>query len=160
LRSYEKLSFHMAGQTYRFAEFELSSGTGELRTKDTCIRLQEKPLQLLLALVEKPQQVVTRSKLRECMWDHDTFVNYELGINVAIKKVRDALGDSAENPTFIETLAKKGYRFLVPVEVVDSEIDPQNGSTAAFVAADPTIPTTGDVSNFTPARALLAQLKW
>jgi DNA-binding winged helix-turn-helix (wHTH) protein len=107
----------MTDPVYRFDQFELLVGEGELRTQDSCVRLQEKPLQLLIVLLENPQRVVTRTQLRERMWDSETFVDYEQGINVAIKKVRDALGDSAENPKFIQTLAKKGYRFLLPVDV-------------------------------------------
>jgi DNA-binding winged helix-turn-helix (wHTH) protein/Tol biopolymer transport system component len=81
--------------------------------------LQEKPLQLLTVLVENPQRLVTRAQLRERMWDSDTFVDYELGINVAIKKLRHALGDSADEPKYIQTIAKKGYKFLLPVEVIE-----------------------------------------
>jgi TolB-like protein/DNA-binding winged helix-turn-helix (wHTH) protein/Tfp pilus assembly protein PilF len=127
----------MGDQIYRFAEFELLPSVGELRTKGSCVRLQEKPLQLLLALVESPQRLVKRDQLRERLWDSDTFVDYELGINVAIKKVRDALGDSAEDPRFIQTLAKKGYRFLVPVEVTYPQISAPTVSAPLPVAAAP-----------------------
>ena len=113
----------MTDRIYKFGEFELAAGEGELRTRDSCVRLQEKPLQLLLLLVENPQQVVTRSQLRERMWDTATFVDYEQGINIAVKKVRDALGDSAANPRIIQTIARKGYRFLVSVEVSFSEVE-------------------------------------
>ncbi len=109
----------MTGRVYKFAEFELSLADGELRTASSCVRLQDKPLLLLSALLDQPQTLVTREQLRQRMWGSDTFVNYEQGINVAIKKVRGALSDSAENPRFIQTVAKKGYRFLVPVEVRD-----------------------------------------
>jgi DNA-binding winged helix-turn-helix (wHTH) protein len=129
--------FAVNDRIYRFAEFELLSSEGELRTKDACIRLQEKPLRLLTVLVENPQRVVTREQLRERMWDSDTFVDYELGINVAVKKVRDALGDSAENPKFIQTVARKGYRFLVPVDVRYPEISAATVSVPPPVAADP-----------------------
>ena len=124
----------MGDQIYRFAEFELLPSTGELRTNGSCVRLQEKPLQLLLALVESPQHLVTRDQLRKRMWDSNTFVDYELGINVAIKKVRDALGDSAENPRFIETIAKKGYRFLLPVEETGPE--PSDARIPAAIVAN------------------------
>jgi DNA-binding winged helix-turn-helix (wHTH) protein len=67
-----------------------------------------------MVLLENPQRLVTREQLRERMWDSDTFVDYELAINVAVKKVRDALGDCADNPRFIQTMAKKGYRFSCP----------------------------------------------
>lgn len=113
----------MKDRIYKFAEFELSAADGELRTETSTVRLQEKPLLLLSALLDHPQKLVTREELRERMWNSDTFVDYEQGINVAIKKVRSALGDSADNPRFVQTVAKKGYRFLLAVEVVDSGAD-------------------------------------
>src|SRR5215831_10691376 len=120
----------MKNRVYRFGEFELTLAQGELRTGNTTARLQEKPLLLLSTLLDNPQTLVTRQQLRECLWDSDTFVDYEQGINVAIKKVRDALGDSAENPRFVQTVAKKGYRFLLPVEVILPELAaPGNSAT-------------------------------
>lgn len=111
----------MEERTYRFAGFELNLAEGELRTADSRLRLQEKPLLLLSALLDHPQRLVTREQLRKRMWDSRTVVDYEQGINVAMKKVRAALGDSADDPKFIETVAKKGYRFLVPVSVVSPD---------------------------------------
>jgi TolB-like protein/Tfp pilus assembly protein PilF/DNA-binding winged helix-turn-helix (wHTH) protein len=130
----------MGDRIYRFGKFELLASVGELRTKDACVRLQEKPLLLLTVLVENPQRLVTRAQLRERMWDSETFVDYELGINVAIKKLRDALGDSAENPTFIQTVAKKGYRFLVPVEVISPELAAPGSSASDIVINSPALP--------------------
>jgi len=111
----------MNDRIYRFAEFELNVAEGELRTPSSVVRLQQKPLLLLISLLDHPQRVVSRDQLRQTLWGSATFVDYEQGINVAIKKVRDALGDSVENPRLVETLAKKGYRFLLPVEVVGGE---------------------------------------
>jgi DNA-binding winged helix-turn-helix (wHTH) protein len=102
----------MEKRIYRFGEFELCQEEAELRTQGGRVPLQEKPLLLLLALLDNPLHTVTREQLRGRMWKDNTFVDYEQGINVAIKKVRDALGDSAEKPKFIATIAKKGYRFL------------------------------------------------
>lgn len=107
----------MKGQVYRFGGFELNPVTGVLRTGESGITLQEKPLLLLLVLLEHPQQVVSREQLRERMWDNRTVVEFDQGINAAIKKVRDALGDPAGRPRYIETVAKKGYRLRVPVEL-------------------------------------------
>jgi TolB-like protein/DNA-binding winged helix-turn-helix (wHTH) protein len=112
---------HSKKRIYRFAGFELIAAEAELRTGNSSVRLQEKPLLLLTALLDSPQEVVTREQLRERMWDSQTFVDYEQGINVAVKKVRDTLGDSAEEPTFIQTVAKKGYRFLLRVDVTEPE---------------------------------------
>src|SRR6516225_9544906 len=109
----------MSARVYRFGEFELLSGEGELRSNGSCVRLQDKPLRLLTVLLENPQQMVTREQLRERMWDGETFVDYGQGINVAVKKLRQALGDSADEPKYIQTIAKKGYKFLLTVEVTD-----------------------------------------
>jgi len=118
----------MPDRIYKFAEFELSLADGCLRSNAASVRLQEKPLQLLTTLLDHPQRLVTRQQLRERMWDSRTVVDYEPGINVAVKKVRDALGDNADSPRFIETVARKGYRFLVPVEVVSSPVDDPAGA--------------------------------
>ena len=104
---------------------------------DSSVRLQEKPLRLLTVLLDNPQRLVTRDQLRERMWDNDTFVDFELGINVAAMKVRDALGDSAEKPRFIQTVSKKGYRFLLPVEVLSPELTAPTVVDSPSVAADP-----------------------
>ena len=127
----------MGKRVYRFGEFELSEAEAELRTKEGRVPLQEKPLLLLLVLLENPLHIVTREQLRERMWDGNTFVDYEQGINVAIKKVRDALGDSAEKPKFIETIAKKGYRFLASVEVSGHEIGASTLIASQPLAIDP-----------------------
>src|SRR5262249_29809667 len=78
-------------------------------------KLQEQPFQILAHLLEKPGDVVTREELRQRLWPADTFVDFDHSLNAAIRRLRDALGDSAENPTFVETVARRGYRFLAPV---------------------------------------------
>lgn len=111
----------MNPRVYRFGNFQLLVPEGELRGHASSVQLQEKPLQMLIALLEHAPQLVTRDHLRECMWSDNTFVDYEQGINVAVKKLRDALGDSAVQPTYIQTIARKGYRFLLPVEASDCD---------------------------------------
>ena len=128
----------MQNKIYKFAEFELSLPDGDLRTGTSTVRLQEKPLLLLSELLDHPQRLVTRQQLRERMWDKRTVVNFEQGINVAIKKVRDALGDSSETPRFIDTVARKGYRFLMPVEVVANSGN--EGTAPQPLPADARIP--------------------
>jgi DNA-binding winged helix-turn-helix (wHTH) protein len=108
----------MTQPVFRFGKFELCSG--ELRVDGVRIRMQEKPLLLLTTLLENPEQIVTREQLRRRMWPGGTFVDYEQGINVAVKKVRDSLGDSADAPIYIETIAKKGYRLLVSVKTTEA----------------------------------------
>jgi TolB-like protein/DNA-binding winged helix-turn-helix (wHTH) protein/tetratricopeptide (TPR) repeat protein len=131
----------MQDRTYRFAQFELNFAEGELRGPNSRVRLQDKPLLLLSALLDQPQRLVTREQLRERMWDRRTVVDYEQGINVAIRKVRDALSDSAENPQFIETVTRKGYRFLLPVSVVSGSLEaPAIVGSEPGVAANPAAP--------------------
>ncbi|HXH49075.1 MAG TPA: winged helix-turn-helix domain-containing protein [Terriglobia bacterium] len=100
----------------RFGVFELDLRAGELRKQGLKIRLQEKPLRVLAILLENTGEVVTREELREQLWPPDTFVDFEHSVNTAIKKLREALDDSAENPRFIETLPRHGYRFIGNVE--------------------------------------------
>ena len=100
----------------QFGPFEFDIVSGELYRQGERVRLQEQPRQVLSALLERPGEIVTRDELRERLWKTDTFVDFEHGLNTAIKKVRRALGDSAEAPAFIETLARRGYRFIARVE--------------------------------------------
>src|SRR5918995_5672671 len=104
----------------RFGVFELDALTGELRKRGIKLRLQGKPLQILQALLEQPGEVVTRDELRRRLWPSDVFVDFESGLNTAANRLRITLGDSAENPRYIETLARSGYRFIAPVEAVAS----------------------------------------
>lgn len=108
-----------AGQrnVFHFGLFEADSGSGELRKQGEHVRLQDQPFRMLLLLLEHAGEVVTREELRENLWQENTFVEFDNGLNVAVKKIRDALGDSAENPRFIETVPRRGYRFIAPVSV-------------------------------------------
>jgi DNA-binding winged helix-turn-helix (wHTH) protein/TolB-like protein len=99
----------------RFGDVEADLATGELIQQGRTVRLQEQPRQVLAALLERPGEVVTREALRDRLWKSDTFVDFEHGLNTAIKKLRQALGDSADEPRFVETLARRGYRFIAPV---------------------------------------------
>ena len=102
--------------TRRFGVYELDLRAGELRRQGMKVKLQEQPFQVLMQLLEKPGEVVTREELRNRLWPADTFVDFDHSLNAAIRRVRDALGDSAENPRFVETVARRGYRFLAPVD--------------------------------------------
>ncbi|MBI1740101.1 MAG: winged helix-turn-helix domain-containing protein [Acidobacteriales bacterium] len=101
---------------YRFGAYELDGVTGELKSADNKVQLQDQPLQVLLVLLEHPGELVTREQLVARLWPPQTFVDYDRSLNKAVNKLREALGDSAEEPRFIETLPRKGYRFIVPVE--------------------------------------------
>jgi DNA-binding winged helix-turn-helix (wHTH) protein/Tol biopolymer transport system component len=116
-----------------FGIFEADLDTGELRRNGAKIRLQEQPFQLLRLLLRKPGDVVTREELRANLWPADTFVDFDHGLNAAVKRLRDALGDSAENPRFVETFARRGYRFIAPVDTV--------GSTPAQLVKMPAVST-------------------
>ncbi len=100
----------------RFGVFQLNPLTGELRKHGIRIRLQEQPLKLLLALLETPGEIRTREELIRSIWAEGTFVDYERGLNVGITRLRQALGDSADAPRYVETVGRKGYRFIAPVD--------------------------------------------
>jgi cholera toxin transcriptional activator len=99
----------------RFGVFEVDLAAGELRKNGARIRLQEQPFQVLTALLQNAGQVVTRDYLHETIWPADTFVDFDHSLNTAVNKIRESLGDSASNPRFVETLARRGYRFIAPV---------------------------------------------
>jgi TolB-like protein/DNA-binding winged helix-turn-helix (wHTH) protein/Flp pilus assembly protein TadD len=113
----------------RFGVFELDLHAGELRKHGLRVRLQEQPFQVLAALLERPGEVVTREELQKKLWPADTFVDFDHGLNKTINKIREALGDSAESPRFVETVARRGYRFLAEVKV--AEAAPVRGSESA-----------------------------
>jgi Tol biopolymer transport system component/DNA-binding winged helix-turn-helix (wHTH) protein len=116
---------------YRFGVFELDARSGELRRNGAKVRLQEQPFLVLRKLLESGGGLVTREELHGALWPADTFVDFDTSLNTAIKRLREALGDSADIPVFIETLPRRGYRFLAPVQVI------KNGECAAVPAEEP-----------------------
>lgn len=114
---------------YRFGVFEADAATGELRRKGVRVRLHAQPFQVLLMLLERPGELLTREEICRELWPEGMFVDYEHGVNSAVNRIRDALGDTASNPRFVETLARRGYRFLVPVErLVPGGAQPADGT--------------------------------
>lgn len=107
-----------SGRIIRFGIFEVDLVAGELRKGGARIRLQEQPFQVLAVLLERSGDVITREELRQKLWPADTFVDFDHSLNTAVNKIRDALGDSANSPKFVETLARRGYRFIAPVHIV------------------------------------------
>jgi TolB-like protein/DNA-binding winged helix-turn-helix (wHTH) protein/Tfp pilus assembly protein PilF len=105
----------------RFGTFEVSFDSGEMRRAGLRIRVQQQPLRLLLILLEHPGEVVTREQLRNRLWANESFGDFDQAVNIAIGKLRSALGDSAENPRYIETLPKRGYRFIAEVSLIESD---------------------------------------
>jgi len=128
----------LSGRT-RFGVFELDLCSGELRKQGIKIKLHDQPFQVLAMLVQHPGEVVTREQLRQRLWPADTFVDFDVGLNSAIKKLRDALADSAEAPRYVETLPRRGYRFIAAVENIPS---PAPHDLAVQVDDSSTAPTT------------------
>jgi cholera toxin transcriptional activator len=135
---------------YRFDDFEADLRAAELRRAGTRLKLQLQPFQVLVALLERPREVVTREELRLRLWPEDTFVDFDHGLNTAMVKLRDVLGDSASNPKFIETIAKRGYRFLGSAEVV---LDQAAAPAAKPAVAEPAVQPAATAISGKPAEA-------
>jgi TolB-like protein/Tfp pilus assembly protein PilF len=120
----------------RFGVFEADLRVGELRKSGARIRVQEQPFQILVMLLQRPAQVVSREELRQKLWPGETFVDFEHGVNSAVARLRDLLGDSADSPRYIETLPRRGYRFIAPVDGRDpqswQEMEPGVASLAVL----------------------------
>ncbi len=121
----------------RFGIFEIDLAAGELRKNGARIRLQEQPFQVLTTLLQNAGQVVTRENLREKIWPADTFVDFDHSLNTAVNKIREALGDSAASPRFVETLARRGYRFIAPVDSVAPPASAHDRARENYVATSP-----------------------
>jgi cholera toxin transcriptional activator len=121
-------------RNFRFGMFELDAESGELFREGTAQpRLRDQAFQILLMLLERPRELVTRKQLRERLWSSDTFVDFDHGLNTAINQLRGALGDAAANPRFIQTLPRRGYRFIAPVELIADH----------SAASEPALPHSG-----------------
>ncbi len=107
---------------YRFGVFEADGATGELRRQGVRIKLNAQPFQMLLMLLGRAGEVLTREEISRELWPDGTFVDYEHGVNSAVNRIREALGDTASNPRFVETLARRGYRFVAPVERIGEQV--------------------------------------
>src|SRR5262245_54703965 len=105
-----------ARRSAQFAGFQLDSDSGELSRNGRKLRLPDHPFRIRQVLLERPGEVVTRDELRERLWPADTFVDFDAGLNNAVKKLRDALEDSSEHPRFVETVPRRGYRLIAPID--------------------------------------------
>jgi TolB-like protein/DNA-binding winged helix-turn-helix (wHTH) protein/Flp pilus assembly protein TadD len=143
-----------AGRAH-FGVFEVDLRSGELRKNGLRIKLQEQPFQVLAMLLERPRGLVTRDELHKRLWPADTFVDFDHGLNKAINKIREALGDSAENPRFVETVARRGYRFLAEVTVL-SELP----AKPATRNRHPPWPLAWKISGFAMALVLVSLTAW
>jgi cholera toxin transcriptional activator len=128
---------------YRFGVFEVDTATGELRRQGIRIKLNAQPFQVLSLLLERPGELLTREDISRELWPDGTFVDYEHGVNSAVNRIREALGDTAGNPRFVETLARRGYRFVAPVE----RIAPANTPS---IASEPELPPNQPVAVDSP----------
>src|SRR6185295_18097833 len=121
----------------RFESFELHLVTGELRKNGRRVRLQDQPGKLLTLLAARPGELVTRTEIQETLWEKGRFVEFDHAVNTAIKKVREALEDDPETPRIIETLPRKGYRFIATVEWIEDAVpEPQTPDIAPIEAAE------------------------
>jgi len=147
-------------RVYRFGAFEVDADAGEMRKGGIRIRIQEQPLRLLTALMERPGELITREELRSRLWPDDTFVDFEHGLNTAATRLRQALRDSAQTPRFIESVPRRGYRFIAPLDPMNweaAEVAPAAAVSAAAVNPAPG-PAQWDVRTprtLSRARALL-----
>jgi TolB-like protein/DNA-binding winged helix-turn-helix (wHTH) protein len=155
------LQTDLSRRNLKFGVFEADIRTGELTKLGRRVRLQEQPFQLLAMLLERPGELVTREQLHLKLWP-ETTVDFDHGLNKAISKIRDALGDSAENPRFIETVARRGYRFLADVTVIDAAPTRiVTGDLAALQNPDPpSFDPPGLSDADTPPRGKLHSLPW
>ncbi len=137
---------------YRFGVFEADAATGELRRQGLRVKLNAQPFQVLLMLLDRyldgPGQLITRDEISRVLWPEGTFVDYEHGVNSAVNRIREALGDTAGSPRFVETLARRGYRFIAPVERIFDRIDSGDAppsapiESPALAPSDHTAPTS------------------
>jgi DNA-binding winged helix-turn-helix (wHTH) protein len=121
-----------AHRVYRFGRFELETRSGELRRNGYRIRMQEQPRRILVTLLEHAGDLVTREELQRTLWPADTFVDFDIGLNAAMRKLRMALGDRVKHPQFIETAARRGYRLVAPVAMF--EVGPSQPPSQLFPA--------------------------
>src|SRR5829696_6715285 len=140
------------GPIIRFGKFEADVRSGELRKRGVKIKVGDQPFSILAILLAAPGQVITRDEIQKQLWPADTFVDFDRGLNKAVNRLRDALGDSADSPRFIETLPKRGYRFIAPVERGTLPI-------ASALGAD-TLSPPSLVPNITVRRSPLGRAKW
>src|ERR1700720_3039109 len=136
-----------AASNVRFGPFELDLRAGELRKEGRSIRLQEQPFQILRMLLESPGDVVLREEIRSRLWANGAVVEFEHSIHAAVKRLRDALRDSADKPRYVETIARRGYRFICPVETLDSEPVGAVDQPAPSIAVLPFADMSGDKEN-------------
>ena len=139
----------------RFGTFEADLGAGELRKGGAKIKVHGQPFEVLVLLLGRPGEIVPREELRQRLWPTDTFVDFDHGVNTAINRLREALGDSAENPRYIETVPRRGYRFIAPVE---SQVSVPSGSSVVSAGTSSSVTTPAAIQDVSPAYGRRAKL--
>ncbi len=162
------MSAETACRIFRFGAFEVNESEGELRKNGIRIKLHAQPFQVLMALLEKPSELVTREDIRNRLWGDGTFVDFDHGLNTAVNKIRQALSDSASDPRYIETVSGKGYRFIAPVSLaaaanpealsVAVPREPDRSPSSQFLATPKELP--GAPRNLVRTLLLLEQLMY
>lgn len=149
---------------FRFGLFELDPHAGELRKRGLRVRLQDQPFRVLLLLVQHPGEVITREQLQSTLWPADTFVDFDHGLNKAISKIREALSDSAESPRFVETVARRGYRFLAEVKTdlpfAAEPLAAEAPSAAPQVAEAPALASNSERASRASTQIQQTQMNW
>jgi eukaryotic-like serine/threonine-protein kinase len=143
---------------YRFGLFELDPSARRLLKQGRTVRLQDQPFELLVTLIERKSQIVTREELRQRLWAGQTFVDFDKSLGVAVTKLRDVLGDSASSPTFIETVPRRGYRFIASVESsLDRQVQPNSLAAQSAAPIASALPASAHKTRarFTPRLALI-----
>jgi len=129
---------------YKFGVFEANAATGELRRQGIRVKLNTQPFQMLMLMLSRPGELVTREDITRELWPEGTFVDFEHGVNSAVNRIREALGDKANNPRFVETVARRGYRFVAPVERMDRGVEQaqslETGFGGSFLASPEDLP--------------------
>src|ERR1039457_5646501 len=127
------------GTRYRFGPFELNTGEESLARNGTRVKVQDLPYRLLVMLLERPGEIVTREEVRQRLWPQNTFVEFDNSLGVAIRKVRDALNDDAEAPRYVETVPRRGYRFVAPVTALEPVGSPDRPPPTGSVTEESSI---------------------
>src|SRR5579864_712970 len=130
---------------FRFGVFEADQLTGELRKQGRRMQLQGQPFDILVMLLERPGELVSRTQIRERLWPDGTFVDFDHSLNTAVNKIRDVLGDSAASPRFVETIARRGYRFIALVQLdggpaTSHSAEPSPENSSSFLTAPHEVP--------------------
>jgi len=144
------MSEPIPGPRYRFGTFEADAASGELRRRGILIKLSAQPFQVLLMLLDRPGQLLTREEISRELWPDGTFVDYEHGVNSAVNRIREALGDTAGNSRFVQTLARRGYRFIAPVDRIAVNWDQPAATTEPW--ATPMVFRSSQEPTATPAK--------